>query len=427
MRHKDGCCIARRFSMSQNKPLVSVIIPAYNAAAFIAATVDYIQTQTLNNFECIIVNDGSKDSTEKLVKKSTKHDPRFRVVSHQTNKGLSASRNTGYSLASGRFVIFLDADDIFEKDLLQKAAHQAKKTNAEITVFNFREYNMRKQEYSRPVIDASQLPSKTTFTLHDVNNKSVTDHRFEKLGVTVWNKLYERTFLEQHNLLFNEQLHRSEDLEYTIRSFVLAKKITFLSEVLMTYRTEVPSSNQSTLNLYPTDFFDAFLTLIDFFRRQKLYEKYRNDIHAYIVKDICYQLQLNNPESQRLIISQAPHFLSDTKVSSSYLSGWDANTRDMLYAVVEGNYDHYIQAYTRALRDEKEELILRIPPLEERIALELTELNKYRDHPTIKTALRLLQKAIVQTQEKWKLTFGSENERMMSCNDRVLTTRMRRI
>ena len=89
---------------------ISVIIPAYNAAKTLSQTLKSLQQQTFSNWEAIIIDDGSEDETEAITHQAATQDSRIRVFS-QTNKGVSAARNTGVHLAQGEWLLFLDADD----------------------------------------------------------------------------------------------------------------------------------------------------------------------------------------------------------------------------------------------------------------------------------------------------------------------------
>jgi glycosyltransferase involved in cell wall biosynthesis len=99
------------------KALVSVIIPCYNYGRFIEQTINSLQSQTYNNWEAIIVNDGSSDNTEEVVLKLASEDSRIKYV-YQKNAGVSAARNNGISNSKGKFVLFLDADDLMSKNKL---------------------------------------------------------------------------------------------------------------------------------------------------------------------------------------------------------------------------------------------------------------------------------------------------------------------
>lgn len=100
-------------------PLVSIVIPAYNAESFIQQTLSSVVRQTYQNLEVIVVDDGSKDNTVKLVREFTQSDPRVSLIS-QSNFGVSAARNLGIEKSTGEFIAFIDADDIYFPDAIAK-------------------------------------------------------------------------------------------------------------------------------------------------------------------------------------------------------------------------------------------------------------------------------------------------------------------
>ena len=101
------------------EPLVSIIIPAYNADRFISETIDSILKQTYDSWELIIVNDGSTDKTKEIIGKYISSDSRIRII-NQSNKGVSIARNTGIENAQGQFIALLDADDLWLEDNLKE-------------------------------------------------------------------------------------------------------------------------------------------------------------------------------------------------------------------------------------------------------------------------------------------------------------------
>lgn len=99
-------------------PLVTVIIPAFNAERYLLETLATAQGQTFNDLEILVVDDGSRDATPDLVRKSMAQDPRIRLI-EQPNTGAASARNRGLLEARGRYIAFLDADDLWEPDKLQ--------------------------------------------------------------------------------------------------------------------------------------------------------------------------------------------------------------------------------------------------------------------------------------------------------------------
>ena len=104
--------------MNKIYPLISVVIPAYNAESFLDETLESVLSQTYENWECIIVNDGSIDNTESIAKKWCEKDTRFRYF-YKENSGVSDTRNLGIKEARGEFIAFLDADDLYMPNFLE--------------------------------------------------------------------------------------------------------------------------------------------------------------------------------------------------------------------------------------------------------------------------------------------------------------------
>jgi len=104
----------------KNQPLVSVIIPCYNGEKFIAEAVESVLNQTYQNWELIIVNDGSTDSSEKIIKEFCKKDKRVRYIKNNENKGIPATRNIGIKESNGEYIALLDQDDLWLPAKLEK-------------------------------------------------------------------------------------------------------------------------------------------------------------------------------------------------------------------------------------------------------------------------------------------------------------------
>jgi glycosyltransferase involved in cell wall biosynthesis len=107
---------------SNSNPLVTVIIPAYNYGCFISETLDSLLAQSYQNWECTIVDDGSTDNTREVIAHYLSRDRRFSSI-RQANRGASGARNTGLRSAQGKYIKFLDADDLLER---RKIEHHVK-------------------------------------------------------------------------------------------------------------------------------------------------------------------------------------------------------------------------------------------------------------------------------------------------------------
>ena len=100
--------------------LVSIIVPVQNSEKFIKDTIKTVQEQTYNNWELILVNDCSVDNSKKIIEKEIKKDKRIKLINLKENSGAAIARNTGIDNAKGKYIAFLDADDLWEKEKIEK-------------------------------------------------------------------------------------------------------------------------------------------------------------------------------------------------------------------------------------------------------------------------------------------------------------------
>ena len=101
-------------------PKVSVVMPAFNSERYICDAIASVRNQTFDEWELIVVDDCSTDSTYETVYEIAQEDPRIRVIRNETNRGAAASRNAGFGQCKGKYVALLDSDDLWEPEKLQK-------------------------------------------------------------------------------------------------------------------------------------------------------------------------------------------------------------------------------------------------------------------------------------------------------------------
>ena len=121
-----------------NKPLVSIITPVYNAEQFLSETIKSIQSQTYKNWEILLVDDYSKDNSANIIKEFQKSDDRIKYIKLTQNSGASVSRNTGIKNAKGRFIAFVDSDDIWEPKKLEVQINYMLKEKRGFTFTSYR-------------------------------------------------------------------------------------------------------------------------------------------------------------------------------------------------------------------------------------------------------------------------------------------------
>ncbi|WP_441296495.1 glycosyltransferase family 2 protein [Bacillus sp. FJAT-45066] len=144
---------------NSEKPLVSVITPSFNSERFIKDTIASVISQTFNNWEMIIVDDGSSDNTIKFVKEVIKHDPRIKLIQLHQNSGPAIARNVALEHAKGRYVAFLDSDDQWLPEKLEKQLNFMQKENV---AFSFTGYKMIKEDGSE-IGDIIDIPKSVSY------------------------------------------------------------------------------------------------------------------------------------------------------------------------------------------------------------------------------------------------------------------------
>jgi len=145
--------------MSKNNDLVSVIMPAYNSEKYIVDAIESVLNQTYPDFELIVIDDGSKDRTFEIITFYSQKDSRVKVLQNDKNSGVSLTRNRGISLAKGEWIAFLDSDDIWAKEKLEKQIKCVHTQNADF-VFTGVSYI---DETGKPYNGIFEVPSKVSF------------------------------------------------------------------------------------------------------------------------------------------------------------------------------------------------------------------------------------------------------------------------
>lgn len=140
-------------------PLVSVIMPAYNAAPFIGEAISSVIAQTVTDWELIVVDDCSQDETCQVVSAFMQEDPRIRLVHNESNMGVAKTRNRGMDLCKGQYVALLDSDDYWKPQLLEKMLARAKETGADIIYCSYELVD----EQGEKVCNDFIVPPATTF------------------------------------------------------------------------------------------------------------------------------------------------------------------------------------------------------------------------------------------------------------------------
>ena len=228
-------------------PAVSVIIPLYNAEKYIGECLDSLLAQTFQNFEVIVVDDCSTDSSPSIVENyREKFGDRLIFIKRKKNFGGAAmSRNMGISLACGEYIQLLDNDDLLTKTALEELYTAAKESDADIVYTSARYIHKDGKDF----IDLSE--SFTDEAHLEVNaSESLLYRFFSRRGYifwTPWTKFVKRTFLAENEIRFPE-MSSHEDLIWTIDIFCCVKKFLLVPNAVYCWRESVDSITRSRRN-----------------------------------------------------------------------------------------------------------------------------------------------------------------------------------
>lgn len=248
-----------------SSPIVSVIVPVYNAEKYLSETLSDLLSQTLRDVEFIFVDDGSTDSSLAILQSAAEKDSRIRIL-HQEHKYAGCARNLGISVAKGKWFIALDADDRFEPDLLESAVVRGEEVDAQIVIFDADVLINGELLARKTLAYAAQLP----FGVFKPNEDT-----FGAFGVTAtWTKLYRLDFIREGQFLYQETFE-SNDIRFTIHTMARADRVVALPRVLLHYRQGITDNVQSGKDEFPFDVVKAYRSLYSMLEKDNLWEEFR--------------------------------------------------------------------------------------------------------------------------------------------------------
>lgn len=216
--------------MQENKNIVSIIVPIYNAENFLNRCLDSIVNQTYNNLEIILINDGSADNSLKIMQNYRDIDQRIKCIS-QENKGVSATRNVGLKHAAGDFILFIDADDWIELNMVEKMLNLFEsKTDIDIVFCS-----SDNAENQNDVIKVENLEVE----IWDNNTQIKEFLMHKKMTGMLWNKLIRRKLFD--NILFDEEVGYGEDAQALWKVIKKTRCMAVTNEKLYHHVIEISS------------------------------------------------------------------------------------------------------------------------------------------------------------------------------------------
>lgn len=322
--------------------LVSIIVPVYNTEKYIEKCIKSILEQTYKNIELILVDDGSKQKEEAIIKKYMGYDRRICYIKNQTNRGLFSTRISGVKHAAGKYLMFVDSDDYISFDYVRLLVEEAKKEDADI-VFSTTILNTPKE---KKVINTFQ---DTALYQLPLSGEKARKAFFEQGGTayvwhTIWNKLYKKE-LWDCCLPFFEKLDKhvvmTEDIAFSCVLFYFTKRVARAENSVYFY-CQHPEASTSSSHLYfseykkkVTDISAVFGFLEDFFKdKEKWYQDRLLEFKQYYARiwkrGIVNIIDGNQEEAERLIINFCENSGEGTVSEDGYFNQAQAPCSDRL-------------------------------------------------------------------------------------------------
>ena len=284
-----------------NQPLVSIILPVYNAQNHLARCVGSICAQTYRNIEIIILNDGSKDQSLPVCEEFRQKDPRILLVD-KANSGVSDTRNLGLKLASGKYVEFVDSDDYLDPDFTERLVAAAEENEADFVIAPYKMVIPAGASKPEQVLDKIQdelgvmsvarppevreygfLPAgvydKDTFSLR------LMDKPASYFYSVLWNKLYRRDILTGNDIQFVSEMRWAEDLVFNLRYIQYAERFVAIDKPGYYYVQNPQSICHTQINAATIvqNKLQVFRYYKDLYTRLGIYEEVRPQLYKFLV------------------------------------------------------------------------------------------------------------------------------------------------
>lgn len=253
------------------KRMISIIMPLYNAEAFLEEAINSIRNQSYKDFELLCINDASEDSTVRIVEEAMSLDKRIKLFHNDIRSGAAVSRNKGIKHAKGEYITFLDGDDVFEEEMLDKAYSLAKERDLDIVIYEFLHVVSEKIHEKKTIYRNENYKRKYCSKPFCILDLEPEDYITWSNGP--WNKLFKKEFINRNGLEF-QSLSSSNDVYFVEMSFLLAERMMFLDDerVMVYVRDHLIPTRISYSRDPMCTYYACHKILVDIEKRNKMEE-----------------------------------------------------------------------------------------------------------------------------------------------------------
>jgi len=299
-------------------PAISIIVPIYNVESYLRKCIDSILNQTFEDFEVILVNDGSTDKSGSICDEyAGMHKDKVRVIHKQNSEGAGAPRNAGIEASQGQYLLFVDGDDYIAPNTIDKTYKAILLHDVDIVVFGMNIIT-EKGEFIKTYMD--KRPYNVVLNAKDRPDMLLID-------ASSWNKLYKRKLFVQKGIRFPEKVWY-DDVATIPKLCTAAESIVFINEAFYHYLVRYNSITRNSNILRMLDILTVLDNLVSYYKEKDLFELYKSEIEFVAIYNLYirvpdYILTAPKGDSMNKLINSVNEFLAKqfpNHKSNKYLS-----------------------------------------------------------------------------------------------------------
>ena len=290
--------IENLISSFKKPPLISIIMPVYNCEKYLKECLDSLLEQTLKDIEIICIDDESTDNSYQILCDYKAKDKRIKIYK-QKHSNAGNARNIGIQKSRGEYLLFLDSDDFFEKDLCSKTYNAAHSNDIDILLFGAYKYDNETKEKTKytSLLDTKYAPLNEVFSPFDVK-----EHLYHITSAAPWCKLFKASFIKKNNIKF-QPLSNANDVYFSRTAFALANKMYAIDEPLVNYRVNHGNNTQKNKYKDPLAFIRAYKKVKETLEKNKLFGTYYQTYMNVLITEIVYNYNtIQTEEGKKLLL-----------------------------------------------------------------------------------------------------------------------------
>ncbi len=304
--------------MKPSEPLVSILMPVFNTEKYVTEAVRSVLDQTYRNIELICFNDASTDRSLEILNSIASTDSRMKVVDSSVNVKQGGGRNRALRASSGRYVMFLDADDALEPNAVECCVTTALATGSDAVFFDWSLYYPTRNLKTR----VEQLGGDAVNLVGDDLRRRIIQR-----STAIWSAMYEKALITDNNLYFPEGVF-FEDNAVALAIQLIARNPVKIDRALYLYRQDNQSVTRSTNNQCFFDRIESAVTLLSHLKRLRIYERYADELDYVFIQQYLEHTvygaiyRFDKPQIDRIkeVRSGISHYVGDYRRNPLYLS-----------------------------------------------------------------------------------------------------------